>query len=126
MALAREDFTSVTLLGKPLRVHLTMRARTTLAARQRPLLAEMELFFSCLIRKQVRFRDGREETDAVAVNPNLLVRFHPVMTAACGRDYEGDEPPLTDFPIARVQAFVPHWLQIDYRDRNWVGEFGFD
>ncbi len=126
MALGRQGFASVTLLGKPLRAQLSERARMALAGRQAPLLAEMELFFSCLIRKQVRFRNACDETDAVAVDPNLLVRFRPVMTAVCGQNYEGDEPPLTDFPIARVQAFVPHWLQIDYRDRNWTGEFGFD
>ncbi len=126
MALERNDSMLVTLLGKPLRVQLSTRARAALAGRQVPLLAEMELFFSCLIRKQVRFRDARDDAEAVAVDPNLLVRFHPVMTAVCGKDYEGDEPPLTDFPIARVQAFVPHWLRIDYRDRHWSGEFGFD
>ena len=119
---------SVLLLGKPLRVDLSRAARQALDARQQPLLAEMELFFSCLIRKQVRFRVPSADIDHDAVNagPNLLVRFHPVMTAVCGKDYDGDEPPLTDFPIARVQAFVPHWLAIDFRHGSWRGEFGFD
>ena len=122
------ESTSVLLLGKPLRVDLSRAARRALDDRQQPLLAEMELFFSCLIRKQVRFRAPRAEIDhgAVTAGPNLLVRFHPVMTAVCGKDYDGDEPPLTDFPIARVQAFVPHWLTIDFRHGAWCGDFGFD
>lgn len=117
---------SVTLLGKPLQIHLSRAARSALLARTEPLLVEMELYFSCLIRKRVRFRECCADTDTVTVETKLQVRFHPVMTERCGTDYEGDEPPLTDFPIARPEAFVPHWLHIDHRNGSWQGEFGYD
>lgn len=113
------------LIGKPVRIGMSEAARRELASRDTPLLAEMELFFSCLIRKRVRFGSDITDTDAAA-GPNLYVRFHPVMTAACGKDYAGDEPPLTDFPITRVAAFVPRWLYLDYRKHAWHGEFGYD
>lgn len=116
----------VAVSGKSVRVRLSPSAQAALRTRRQPLLVEMELFFSCLIRKQVRFRDFDQDAGAIPAGPNLLLRFHPVMTAACGKDYEGDEPPLTDFPIARARAFVPHWLAIDYRNHAWTGEFGFD
>ena len=32
---------------------------------------------------------------------------------------------LTDFPIAKPEAYVPHWLRIDYRKGQWQGEFGY-
>ncbi len=84
----------------------------------------MELYFSCLIRYKVRFHE-RADDGAVVVNDKLWLRFRPVMTAQCGNDYDGDEPPLTDFPIVKPGAFTPHWLTIDYRRGQWQGEFGY-
>lgn len=114
----------ITLQDRPVRIELTAAAERALAARATPLTAEMELYFSCLIRKQVRFRES-PVPDAVRAGVQLYVCFHPVMTERCGVDYEGDEPPLTDFPIARPEAFVPAWLRIDYHGGRWQGEFGF-
>lgn len=115
---------TIALCGKTVEVRWSENAERALAARASPLLAEMELYFSCLIRKKVRFRDGAA-TGTVAVTPQLSVSFRPVMTAACGLDYAGDEPPVTDFPIVRPEAFVPRWLAIDHQGRDWHGEFGF-
>lgn len=116
---------TISVAGKPVRVTLTPAAREALWRRDTRLLAEMELYFSCLIRKQVRFREAGTNEDSIAVNERLHVRFHPVMTARCGVDYDGDEPPVTDFPITRPEAFTPAWLRIDFRNHQWLGEFGF-
>ncbi len=101
---------------------LSDSAEKALAQRSTPLLAEMELYFSCLIRKAVRFSDG---DNGVAISDKLTLRFRPVMTQHCGLDYEGDEPPLTDFPISNEERYIPHWLKIDYRHGQWLGEFGY-
>lgn len=115
----------ITLQDRPIQISLTSAAEAALSKTQQPLLAEMELYFSCLIRKQVRFYSGRQSDDAAAVGERLAVRFRPVMTQSCGSDYEGDEPPLTDFPIVDAARFIPHWLNIDYRNGEWTGEFGY-
>jgi hypothetical protein len=112
--------------GRPVRITLTDAARTALDQRSAPLIAEMELYFSCLIRKQVRFREQAQGTADVVVDDHLSVRFRPVMTRTCGNDYEGDEPPLTEFPIANSRPYVPHWLQLDFKHGHWQGEFGYD
>ena len=115
---------TVEIEGKTVTVEWSEAANAALALRDRPLLAEMELYFSCLIRKKVRFGDGTDK--GVAVNYHLAVSFRPVMTRICSVSESGDEgPPLTDFPIARPEAFVPHWLRIDYVDGKWQGEFGY-
>ena len=112
--------------GRTVNIDLSNTAERELAQRSTPLLAEMELYFSCLIRKQVRFRDLADEPDIIAADEHLSVRFRPVMTAACKvGDYEGDEPPLTDFPITRPDSYIPKWLRIDFRKGRWVGEFGY-
>lgn len=117
-----------TLAGKVLGITLTPRAEAAMARREVPLHAELELYFSCLVRKQVRFRDvGAAPVDeAVKVADNLFVCFRPVMTRGCSIDnIRGETPPLTDFPITNPGAFVPRWLRIDYRNGSWQGEFGY-
>ena len=116
--------TDITIANKPVKLDLSPAAQQALEARTSPLYAEMELYFSCLIRFKVRFYEKASAGEGVAVSDKLIVNFRPVMTEACGKDYEGDEPPLTDFPIVKQDAFVPKWLHIDYRHGEWQGEFG--
>jgi len=110
--------------GKTITLTLSPAAEQALRKRDTPLLAEMELYFSCLIRKAVRFGDTIAD-GVVKVNDTLALSFRPVMTQHCGTDYNGDEPPLTDFPITEAQRYTPHWLKIDYKNGQWHGEFGY-
>jgi len=114
----------IEIQGKAVAVSLSKAAEKALALRDKTLIAEMELYFSCLIRKQVRFKEN-VTGNLVDVTDQLAVHFRPVMTKTCGIDYEGDEPPLEDFPIKKPEAFVPHWLKIDFKKDEWIGEFGF-
>ena len=114
-----------TLEGKPLRVTLSKAAQRALALRQTPLIAEMELYFSCLIRLRVRFYERDEEATATPVNAQLSVRFRPVMTRACDLHEVEGKPPLGDFPIVKRAPYVPHWLRLDYKKGEWLGEFGY-
>jgi len=117
--------TTIHIEGKPVAVSISAAALRALHQRQSPLIAEMELYFSCLLRLKVRFREQGDTTDLVEAGHGLWINFRPVMTATCGVDYVGDEPPLTDFPIQRSAAFVPHWLRIDFRRGEWQGAFGY-
>ena len=114
----------IEIQGKQVSISLSNAAEKALSLRDKKLVVEMELYFSCLIRKQVRFKEDLSG-NLVNVSELLAVRFRPVMTKACGIDYEGNEPPLEDFPIEKPEAFVPHWLKIDFKKNEWIGEFGF-
>ena len=115
---------SIEILGKKVRVEWSEAAEKALSGLTTPLLVEMELLFSCLIRKAVRFRQGAQPDNFVFVTPQLKVRFRPVMTKACRiSDLGGAETPVTDFPIKKPAAFVPKYLFIDYRHGQWGGEF---
>ena len=121
---------SIELQGKLVDVTLSENARNALSRRTKLLTVEMELYFSCLIRKQVRFHDAENGTaeqnlPEARLNDRMHIRFRPVMTKVCGKDYEGDEPPLTDFPISNSKAYIPHWLSIDFHNNEWIGEFGY-
>lgn len=117
----------LTLNDRPLRVALSAAAQAALAKRSTPLYVQMELYFSCLLRLKVRFYESApdSQTPWLRVNDKLFVNFRPVMTAQCNNDYQGEEPPLTDFPIAHDAPFTPRWLQLDFRQSQWQGEFGY-
>lgn len=118
--------TTVNIDDKLISVELSNAAADALAQRDTPLLAEMELLFSCLIRKKVRFIEGDGAEDSTPITNGLALRFRPVMTAACHvSDLGHDTPPLADFPIVNARAFIPRWLRIDYDDSRWQGEFGY-
>lgn len=119
--------TTLTLNDRVLSITLSAAARTALAKRSTPLYAQMELYFSCLLRLKVRFYETKPAGDLswLTASDNLIVSFRPVMTAQCNNDYQGEEPPLTDFPIAHDAPFTPRWLRIDYRKGQWQGEFGY-
>jgi hypothetical protein len=115
-------------LTKPLTVRLSRRARTALKARHAPLSLELELFFSCLIRKRLRVVE-QAAADALPLSvdePGLEVHFRPVMSQVCSVQDHPEGTPLIPFPLQRAAAFSPRWLSLDYRAGSWRGEFGFD
>ena len=115
--------TTVEILGKPVLVEWSQSADKKLQELTEPLRVEMELYFSCLLRKAVRFGGDAQAANFTSAAPHLQVGFRPVMTKVCRlSDHEGD-PPLEDFPIVKPEAFVPKRLSIDYKAGNWVGDF---
>lgn len=100
-------------------------AEREMHSRDAVLLAEMELYFSCLIRKAVRFNhEAVNEGRMVVVNDHLQISFRPVMTQSCSLDASG-KAPLETMPIVNPAAFVPSWLKIDFKRNQWHGEFGY-
>jgi len=114
---------TVEILGKPVMVEWSASANQKMQSLAEPLLVEMELYFSCLVRKAVRFGQDAQAGNFSFAAPKLKIGFRPVMTRACRvSDVEG-EPPLEDFPVVRPEAFVPKRLTIDYSAGRWTGEF---
>lgn len=111
------------LLGRDLKVTLTASALRALEARAVPLHVEMELYFSCLIKKRLRF-DVPQRGEAVWIGQALSLSFRPVMGRVCGLD-EHDPDDLADLPTGEPQRFVPRWLKLDHRRGQWRGEFGY-
>jgi hypothetical protein len=111
------------ILGKTVLIESSDAADRAMASLTAPLKVEMELYFSCLIRKAVRFNQSAELRYSVSVSPKLTVGFRPVATKACSVSEVEDAPPVEDFQIVKPEAFVPKKLSIDFRHGQWVGEF---
>jgi hypothetical protein len=123
---ASAETRETTLEGKRFRVTLSAAAQRALAQRSTPLIAEMELYFSCLIRLRVRFYEHDEEANTTPVTPRLSVRFRPVMSRRCDLHEVKGKSPLGDFPIVKRTPYVPRWLHLDYKNGEWMGEFGYE
>lgn len=115
---------TVDVLGKPVRVSLSRAAERAHEQLDASLYVEMELYFSCLVRLKVYFRD-HPVGDCFQVTEKLAISFKPMMSSSCNIETSGKKPPVVEFPVAKPEAFSPKWLTIDYRKGEWSGEFGF-
>lgn len=121
---------NVEMLGKQIQVEISKHAERQLADRKTPLFVEMELYFSCLLRKEIRIRETlRERLDeefSAQFSELLHISFRPVMTKSCSvSSCAGEKPPLSDFPIERPQSYIPKWLKLDFKKGEWCGDFGY-
>ncbi len=118
---------AIELDGRRLALRLTRRAQAALGRRRRPLYVDMELLFSCLVRKRVLFHDAPAGEGYVEVMPGLALRFLPVTARACPVDEAlargGQE--LVPLPGPRAAALVPRFLELDHGARGWSGRFGY-
>ena len=124
----------IEMLGKQVAIELSYKAKQQLNKLDAPLLIEMELYFSCLIRKQVRVyeelsdlvKEKLEGRFSAQFTDMMHIAFRPVMTKSCSvSSCGGDSPPLSDFPIKNPHCYIPQWLKLDYKKGQWCGEFGY-
>lgn len=112
--------------GKNIQVTISKSAIKQLAKQEAPVLLEMELYFSCLIRKQLRFKEAVTDPESIDVVDNMKLVFRPVMTGKCSVHTDHDDIPLDAFPIKNKLPYVPHWVDVDFRYGKWGGEFGYE
>lgn len=115
------------LYDRPVSVQLSSSALRALDSLKKPLLADINLIFGCMVAKRVWFKE-EEYADAVQVAGNLKVCFRTVRYVKTCRLSDIDNGAISeDFPIvADKKNFVPDWLKIDFRKGQWKGTFGFD
>ena len=77
---------TVSINGKPVIVEWTQTAARSLANRSRPLVVELELYFSCLVKKFVHFHDEAPRRTTIQVADKLHLYFRAVASTACTMD----------------------------------------
>lgn len=111
---------------KEIKVITTRAADRELALLQTPMVVQIELLFSCVLRKRVLFRSPSDVvTYPMGGDPRLDIHFRPVMTKVCLISDVDNVPDLEDFPIHNVPAFLPRWLKLDFRRGTWLGDYGW-
>ena len=99
-------------------------ARNRLREVSAPLLFDIELYFSCLIKKVCLFSDLKNDENASRVMDGLYLRFRATMTSQCSiGDFASNQ--AADFPIVRQTPYIPNWVTLDFAGNQWVGDFGY-
>jgi len=121
---------NATIAGKSVTIDITSHAIQAISEHRYPILAELELYFSCLVRKQVRFLELKQAdhitTGYTRVLPGLFASFRAVCTKECKIADVSAKPPVETMPVKQPGLFVPDWLKIDFRAGEWLGEYGFE
>ncbi len=115
----------VTINGHAVVVEWTPAAATELAKRTAPLFVELELYFSCLVKKFVHFREDSRGKPTVTVAKNLLLYFRPVTSTACSFEVAerlGRQPEI-ELDTAAVKRISPKHVLIDHIGGQWRGQF---
>lgn len=112
------------LNNKELLVEWTDRAQRQLDAISVPLIVEMQLYFSCVVKKRVLFHE-QVDFDTATVNEQIKLAFRSIESDVCS-----PEVFARDFPEARElnavsDKMMPKRVSIDFKSGAWTGEFGY-
>lgn len=112
----------VQINGRPVAVEWSRAAVDALARRAHPLA--LELNFSCLVKKFVRFHELAPARETVAAGDKLRIVFRPVTSTVCSMELAerlGRQPETEiDSPAARKLA--PRRFWIDHRGGAFAAE----
>ena len=114
---------TIQLNGQALNVSWTARAQRELEKRQMPLNVEMQLLFSCVVKKRLLF-DRTNGDSMVPVNEHLSVGLSAVASKACSpEEFARDYPEGRDLSETYAGRLSPGRLEIDFRQGEWQGQF---
>jgi hypothetical protein len=116
---------TIQINGRAVSVAWSNAADHELAKRAQPLVVELELYFSCLVKKFVHFHETAPQRDTVAVNDKLAVFFRPVTSTACSfeiADRLGRQPEI-ELDTPNVRKIAPKRVEIDFVRGAWQGNY---
>jgi hypothetical protein len=113
----------VTLNDKIIEVNWTKRAEEALNLRSQPLTVEMQLYFSCVVKKRVVFHEQVDFESLAAVKDKLWLCYRAIQSAACDPEtFARDYPEQRQLASRAAQNMQPSILNIDFRNGQWQGE----
>ena len=130
----------IVLNGSPLAVQWTKRAEHQLRTTQQPLIAEMQLYFTCVVKKRVLFHKLNHKLNhelnhelfhetfpeqTTKVSQTLSVIFRPVEASSCDpEEFAKNYPEKRKLTSTAASKMKPKYLHIDFKNGMWSGEFG--
>ena len=116
---------SAEINGRTVPVCWSHAAERALRARAEPLILELELYFSCLVKKAVHVRAHAPHASLSWVNEHLAIYFRVVTSTACSMETAerlGRQPEM-EVATPAARRLAPRALEIDFRDGAWFGEY---
>jgi len=114
---------NVLLRDKGVEVEWTNRAQREMEKRDNPLVVEMQLMFSCVVKKRTIFHDSYD-LETIQINDKLKVAFRPVESTSCDPvEFAEKYPVKREFDSTASSKIRPKHLLIDFVNGKWVGEY---
>ncbi len=116
----------VSLNRREVEVRWTRRAEAEMRRADAPLVVELQLYFSCVVKKRVLFHDAPAGFDTLRVNERLELAFRPIASAACDpKEFVAKYPVGRDLAAGQAARMVPRAVEIDCRRGRWEGQFRY-
>lgn len=116
---------TVQINRRSLEIRWTERAERELDIREQALIVELQLYFSCVVKKRVLFHQ-RAGFATTRVDERLQIAFHAVASAVCDpNEFALNHPAGRDLSPGPAARMVPNVVEIDYRSGHWEGQFRY-
>jgi len=118
---------SILIDGKPVSVVWTKSAARELDKRSTPIIVELELYFSCLVKKFVHFHEEKADRELVMASDKISLFFRPVTSTACTFEVAeslGRQPEI-ELENSKVRKMAPKRVEIDFLKINGEVSFGY-
>lgn len=113
----------VVVRGAVMAVRSTHRAERALSERSAVLTVELQLYFSCVVKKRVLFHSGSEPA-GTPFGERLNIVFRLVESASCDPEaFANYFPEKRELASAAARKVHPSVVALDYRKGRWWGEF---
>ena len=110
---------------RPLKIKWSENAERAFSALTSPLYVELQLYFSCLVKKQLVFHQSAPDKFFQEVHEKLFLRFSPVTSMACSAEQGKNGQPTLPLETESVQKMMPTSLRLDFHHDKWRGEYFF-
>jgi len=116
---------TVQINQRSLEIRWTERAERELDMREQALIVELQLYFSCVVKKRVLFHQ-RAGFATTRVDERLEIAFHAVASAVCDpNEFALNHPAGRDLSPGPAARMVQNVVEIDYRAGHWEGQFRY-
>jgi hypothetical protein len=103
----------------------TSRAERLLQASSQPLIVELQLYFSCVVKKRVLFHHSADFV-TTRVTDRLEIAFRPIASAVCDpHEFALHFPAGKDLSAGPAAGMIPRSVEIDFRAGRWEGRFDY-
>ena len=93
--------------------------------RKNPLIAELQLYFTCVVQKRVLFHETTH-LETIPTLSNLEIAYHTVQSNACEPvEFAEKHPVKKELDSKGAQSMRPSSFKIDFKDGEWIGDFSF-
>jgi len=114
---------SIVLRNKTLSLQWTKRAQAKLDSMSSPLAIEMQLYFTCVVKKRVLFHE-HDIDGSLAANKDIQVYFRTVQSESCDPvEFAQNFPVKREMDSLSATKMAPSRLTFDYKNGSWSGDY---